>query len=133
MFGTNGLALSFGCLRKVQFSCEELTPGPAGSLAGRGSAAHTIEMTAGIPAIPNVVLVSESSCLLELGRSLPVFVKGGYSAGKRGLSRAAVSCACAKQGSVWILLACLDPLESSARVCVILSPGLTLRVILCWC
>lgn len=49
-----------GLALKVQLSCNKLTRGPSGSLVGRGNAAHTIKVTTGIPAIPNVVFVRES-------------------------------------------------------------------------
>lgn len=56
-----------GLALKVQLSCNKLTRGPSGSLVGRGNAAHTIKVTTGIPAIPNVVFVRESFfVLLEL-------------------------------------------------------------------
>lgn len=49
-----------GLALKVQLSCNKLTRGPSVSIVGRGNAAHTIKVTTGIPAIPNVVFVRES-------------------------------------------------------------------------
>lgn len=48
-----------GLALKVQLRCNKLTRGPSGCIAGRGNAPHTIKVTTGIPAIPNVVFVRE--------------------------------------------------------------------------
>lgn len=48
-----------GLALKVQLRCNKLTQGPSGSFVGTGNAAHTIKVTTGIPAIPNVVFVRE--------------------------------------------------------------------------
>lgn len=89
-----------GLALKVQLRCNKFTRGPSGSLAGRGNAAHTIKITTGIPAIPNVVFVRESFCVAG-AVSLPMFVHGRYCTGKVELNRAAFSHARCFTGPGW--------------------------------
>lgn len=86
-----------GLALKVQL---KFMRGPSGSLAGRGNAAHTIKITTGIPAIPNVVFVRESFCVAG-AMSLPMFVHGRYCTGKVELNSAAFSHARCFTGPGW--------------------------------
>lgn len=80
-----------GLALKVQLRCNKLTRGPSGCIAERGNAAHTIKVTTGIPAIPNVVFVRERFlCCWSCGLANVFF----YCIGKLELNSAAFSYTC---------------------------------------